>query len=141
MAKYRHRTFEMFDGFSEAASSLESKSPQNVTGKSHKTGEVGTFECLTASCLASVIQVTFRSSNHTEENVRDLRADFAALADSLVNDSRVVMDFAGLEEFCARSVDDLTLFRRKLQSKGSRIALCNLEPNVKASFFPDRARD
>ena len=139
MAKVRHRTFEMFENYSEAARSLESKSAQRVVEQSHETGEVSTFQCLTASRDASVIQVTFLSSNHSEDNVRDLRADFAKLANSLVNDSRVLMDFEGLENFCARSVNELGLFLRKLQSRGSRMALCNLGPAVKASFFPNRA--
>ena len=140
MAKHRHRTFEMFDTYSEAARSFESKSSRIVVQQSHETGEGWTLQCLTASRDARVIQVIFKSSHRSEQDkARDLRADFATLADSLVNDSRVLMDFEGLEVFCARSVDELALFRRKLQSKGSRIALCNLGPAVRASFFPNRA--
>ncbi len=140
MAKHRHRTFDMFDTYSEAARSLESKSSQGVVPHSHETDEDWTFQCLTVSRVGRVIQVTFKSPHRREQDtVRDLRADFAKLADSLVNDSQVLMDFEGLEEFCARSVDQLALFRRKLQSKGSRIALCNLGSSVRASFFPNRA--
>jgi anti-anti-sigma regulatory factor len=64
--------------------------------------------------------------------------DFAKLAGSLVNDSPVLIDFEGLGEFSARSVDELALFCRKLQTKGSRLALCNLGGAVRASFFPGR---
>ena len=86
-----------------------------------------------------MIQVTFKSSNQSEnDDARQLRTDFVTLADSLVNDSRVLIDFEGVEDFCAKSIEELTLFRRKLQAKGSRIALCNLEPDVKASFSPNR---
>jgi anti-anti-sigma regulatory factor len=86
-----------------------------------------------------VIHVTFQSPYRAEQDdARDLRADFAKLASSLVNDSPVLMDFEGLEEFSPKCVDDLALFLRRLQSKGSRIALCNLGPAVKASFFPSR---
>ena len=139
MAKHRHRTFEMFDTYAEAARSLESKSLQKAVQQSHETDEVWTFQCLTVSHDARVIQVTFKSPNHPEQDqVRNLRADFAQLADSLVNDSPVLMDFEGLEEFSARSVDELALFLRKLRSKGSRMALCNLGPAVWASFFPNR---
>ena len=139
MAKHRHRTFEMFDTYCEAARALESKSLQRAVRQSHETDEDWTFQCLVVSRDGRLIQVTFKSPNRPEQDqVRDLRADFTRLADSLVNDSPVLMDFEGLEEFSARSVDELALFLRKLRSKGSRIALCNLGPAVRASFFPTR---
>ncbi len=139
MAKHRHRTFEIFDTYNEAARALESKSSQKVLQQSHKTDEVWTFRCLMVSRGERVIHVTIKSSNRPEhDHARDLRADLASLASSLVNDSPVLMDFEVLEEFSARCVEELALFRRKLQSKGSRIALCNLGPAVRASFFPDR---
>lgn len=139
MAKHRHRTFEMFDTYSEAARSLESKSRPSIVQQSQETGEVWTFQCLTVSREGRVIEVTFNSPKLAEQDtVRDLRADFAKLANSLVNDSQVLMNFEGLEDFSARSVDELALFLRKLRSKGSRIALCNLGPSVRASFFPSR---
>lgn len=139
MAKHRHRTFEMFDTYNEAARALESKSSQKVVQQSHETDEVWTFQRLMVSRSGRVIHVTFQSPNRLEQDhARELRADFAKLADSLVNDSPVLMDFEGLEEFSARCVDELALFLRKLQSKGSRIALCNLGPAVRASFFPSR---
>ncbi len=139
MAKHRHRTFEMFDTYSEAARALESKSSQKVVQQSNETDEILAFGCLMVSRREHVIHVTFKSSKYSEQDhATDLRADLARLAGSLVNDSPVLMDFAGLEEFSARCVEELALFLRKLQSKGSRIALCNLGPAVRASFFPDR---
>ena len=137
MAKHRHRTFEMFDTYDEAARSLESRSLQKVDQQSHEPDEVWTFQCLTVSRDGRVIQVNFNSPNRPEHNqVHNLRADFTQLADSLVNDSPVLMDFEGLEEFSASSVDELALFLRKLRSKGGRMAPCNLGPAVRASFFP-----
>lgn len=140
MAKHRHRTFELFDTYNEAARSLESRSLQKVVQPSHEPGEVWAFKCLTVSRDGGVIQVAFKSPNHPEQDsVRDLRSDFAQLAESLVNNSRVLVDVARLEEFSARSVDELALFLRKLRFKGSRMALWNLGPAVRASFFPSRA--
>jgi hypothetical protein len=139
MAKLRHRTFEMFDTYDEAARALESKSSRRVVQQSQGMDEVWAFRHLILSYRGPVIHVTFKSPNHPEQDdARDLRADFAKLASSLVNDSPVLMDFEGLEEFSSRFIDELTLLLRKLQSKGSRIALCNLGPAVKASFFPNR---
>ncbi len=139
MAKHRHRTFELFDTYNEAARSLESRSLQKVVQPSHEPDEVWTFKCLTVSRDGGVIQVAFKSPNHPEQDpVRDLRADFAQLAESLVNNSRVLVDVAGMEEFSARSVDELALLLRKLRFKGSRMALWNLGPAVRASFFPSR---
>ena len=140
MAKHRHRTFEMFDTYNEAASALESKSSQKIVEQNYKTDEVRTFRCLMVSRGGCVIHVTFKSQSLPEQDdASNLRVDFAKLAGSLVNDSPVLMDFGGLEQFSARSVDELALFYRKLQSKGSRLALCNLGVAVKASFFPRRA--
>lgn len=140
MAKHRHRMFEMFDTYDEAECALESKSSQKVVQQNHETDELWAFRCLMASRSERVIHVTFGSPKRPKgEHARDLRADLWKLADSLVNDSSVLMDFEGLEEFSARSVDDLALFLRKLQSRGSRVAICNLGPAVMASFFPNRA--
>jgi hypothetical protein len=140
MAKLRHRTFEIFDTYDEAASALESKSSRKIVQQSQGTDEVLTFRHLMVSLRGCVIHVTFKSPNCPEhDGARDLRADLAKLASSLINDSPVLVDFEGLEEFSPKCVDDLALFLRRLQSKGSRIALCNLGPAVKASFFPNRA--
>ena len=142
MAKHPHRTFEIFDTYSEAAAALESKSSQKDVQQSHETDEDWTLRSLVVSGSGPVVHVTFQSPTPPEQDhPRELRADLAKLAGSLVNDSSVVMDFEGLEEFCARCIDEMALFLRKLQSKGSRIALCNLGPAVRDSFFPNRVYD
>jgi hypothetical protein len=137
--KHRHRTFEMFDTYDEAATALESKTSQKIVQQNYETDEVRTFRCLAVSRGACVIHVTFKSQSRPEQDdASNLRVDFAKLAGSLVNDSPVLIDFEGLGEFSARSVDELALFCRKLQTKGSRLALCNLGGAVRASFFPGR---
>jgi hypothetical protein len=137
MAKYRHRTFEMFDFADEATAALASKvSPQLAESDDPSAW---TFAHLFAVRSGAVVHVRFKEANaFGADTLGELQNDFTQLARRLVNDSRVLLDFTGLSEFCAASIDALALFNRKLQSKGSRIALCNLPPDVKASFFPHR---
>ena len=140
MAKYRHRTFEMFDFPDEATLALASKSTRTTTESDDPAS--WTFQQLTASRAASVTLVKFKKPKCSDaESEGELREDLSQLADLLVNDSRVLLDFEGLHEFSSSSIDALALFNRKLQSKGSRIALCNLEPAVQASFYPNRKED
>jgi anti-anti-sigma regulatory factor len=87
-----------------------------------------------------VVHVKFKTRERLgAEFSIELRKDFSQLAASLVNDSRVLLDFECLSEFGCRCIDELKLFNGKLQSKGSRMVLCNLEPAVRASFFPNRS--
>ena len=137
MVKYRHRTFEMFDFFEEAACALSSKSTRHETESDDPTS--WTFQHLVASRSAKMIHVKFKQKDCLDSQLSiELRSDFSHLADSLVNDSRVLLDFAGLRGFSTECIDELKRFNAKLQSKGSRIVLCNLEPAVRASFFPHR---
>ena len=129
----------MFDNYDEASRALESKSSRKIVQQSQETAQAWTFRHLMVCLQGRVIHVTFKSPHHPEhDGVCDLRADLAKLASSLVNDSPVLVDFEGLEEFSPKCVDDLALFLRRLQSKGSRIAVCNLGSTVKGSFFPNR---
>jgi len=135
MAKYRHRIFEMYDFRDEAIDALTPKIARPVTKASEP--ESWSFKHLTVSLSACVTHVEFkRSQTFGEETVGDLREDFVQLADSLVGDSKVLLDFAGVKSFCEASIDTLVLFNQKLRYKGSRIVLCCLEPAVRESFFP-----
>jgi hypothetical protein len=138
MAKYRHRTFEMFEFLDEAVSALTPRS----TGSSVESVDpaLWTFEYFETSRREGVTLITFKelTSGEDEEPSRKLPDELSLIARSLVNNSRVVMDFEGLPEFSAGSIEALTQFNKTLQTKGSRLALCNLEPAVHASFFPNR---
>lgn len=137
MAKYRHRTFEMFDSSDEATSALASKSARPVADSSDPAS--WSFQHLVAARSASVIHVNFKNRERLDAELpNQLRQDFLQLADSLVNNSAVLLDFEGLSEFGSKCIDELKQFNGKLQYKGSRMALCNLEPAVRASFFPDQ---
>ena len=138
MSKYRHRTFEMFDFSDEAAAALASKSTRTVEDSIDP--ESWSLQHLVASRSAGVVHLRFKESEGLgSEFSSGLRKDLSLLADLLVNDSRVLLDFESLHEFCPRCVDELELFNARLRSKGSRMSLCKLEPAVRAAFFPNRS--
>ena len=138
MAKYRHRIFEMYELRDEAIIAL---TPELLRpAKEANTPELWTFKHLIASRSTSVTHVQFKDATaFGDETVNGLRDDFAQLADRLGKDSKVVLDFAGLKSFSPVSIDALLLFKKKLQTKGSRIALCCLAPAARASFFAARS--
>jgi anti-anti-sigma regulatory factor len=95
---------------------------------------------LSVSRSAGVTHVQFKSAQtFEEESASDLRDDFAQLADRLGKDSRVLLDFAGVTSFSASSLNALVLFNQKLQTKGSRMALCCLEPAAREAIFAARS--
>jgi anti-anti-sigma regulatory factor len=59
----------------------------------------------------------------------------------LGNDSKVLVDFTGIELFDAAFIDALLLLSKRLRTKGSRIALCCLAPAARAFFFLPDERD
>lgn len=137
MAKYRHRTFEMFDFLQEATQALLSKSRRPSLVKTD--ANLWTFLRLNVSQTDSVIHVTFKKTDQDAESaLEDLGKDLNLMANSLDIDSQVVVDFEGLQEFSPESIALLGVFSRRLQSKGSRITLCNLELSVREAFFPPR---
>ena len=135
MAKYRHRFFEMYEFRDEAIRALTPKTAHLATEGAGS--ESWTFTHLAVSRSASVTHVEFkRVQTFGEEIVSDLRKEFAQLADALVRDSKVLLDFAGVKLFCAACIDEIILLNQNLRTKGSRIVLCCLDPAVRASFFP-----
>ena len=136
MAKIRHRTFEIFDFLQEATDALSSKSPGVTTDTSDPKS--WRFRQLIAERRPSgVIHITFKQCGISGANsANDLYADLMQLTGLLVNDSRVLLDFEFVQEFGTDSIIKLTDFNSRIQYKGSRVVLCNLEPTVRESFFP-----
>ena len=94
---------------------------------------------LAVSNAASVTHVEFKEAqSFGEETLDDLREDFSELASRLGKDSKVLLDFAGVRAFSSDSIDVLALFNRQLRTKGSRIAVCCLDPEARESFFAAR---
>ncbi len=137
MAKYRHPIFEMYEFRDEAILAL---TPQTAPAAKEATApESWTFKNLAVSRTANVTHVEFKSSHvFEEEALADLRADFAQLADRLIRDSKVLLDFTSVEQVCAAAINEIVLFNQKLRTKGSRIALCCLDPVARESFFAVR---
>lgn len=140
MAKIRHRTFEIFEFLQEASQALASKSAREPTYSLDP--DLWRFRQLDTVIRSSgVVHVTFKrnandESKSTIDHVTDLAGDLVDLAEQLPNGSRVLLDFEGVQTFNPDAVAKLTEFKSKLQHKGSRVVLCNLEPTVQASFFP-----
>jgi hypothetical protein len=134
MAKYRHRIFEMYEQRDEAIHALTPRSEKTATEAT--APESWSFAHLTVSRNADLIAVHFQSPPRFEEgDTSDLRDDLTRLADLLGRDSRILVDFTGVESFNAASVAALIQFHRTLQTRGSRMALCCLEPAPRESFF------
>ena len=139
MAKYRHRIFEMYEFRDEATRALTPKSARSVM---EAVAADWTFVHLAVSRSETVTHVHFNGAQaFEEETAQDLRADFSQLANGLVRDSKVLLDFVGVNSFCAAAIDELILFNQKLRTKGSRLALCCLDPTVHQSFFLESATE
>jgi anti-anti-sigma regulatory factor len=128
----------MYEFRDEAIAALTPKSARPVTDTT--APESWTFKYLAVSRSACVTLVEFQpAQNFGEETVSDLRDDFIQLADRLTRDSKVLLDFAGVASFNAASIDTLNQFRLTLQAKGSRMALCCLNPVTRDTFLPPAA--
>ena len=148
MAKYRHRTFEMYEFRDEAVKAL---TPRSMRDKVDPVDPgLWTFCHFATSLSEGVTLITFKEAMKLDADADgELKADskpsatvgyeLALIGRSLSNDSRVVMDFAGVPQFDTESIEALTQFKGSLQSKGSQLALCNLEKDVHAAFFPNRS--
>ena len=127
MVKIPHRIFEIYESREDATRALTPKSERTVTESS--TPDSWDFEHLAVSRSAGVTRVWFTEPNSLSEGTgAELREDFAQLADKLGKDSKVVLDFTGVEQLGASFMDGLLVFSKKLRTKGSRIALCCLAP-------------
>jgi hypothetical protein len=139
MAKVRHRTFEMYDFRAEAVAGLIPKSARLET--TNLDPELWTFRTLDVALCENVISVQFEPAEYDEEaHECDLQADLINLADKLTNNSKVLMDFSGVESIGAKSIAAIEVLEGRLKHKGSRIVLCCLGPVAREAFFPPTAR-
>ena len=137
MAKYRHKIFEMYDFRDEAILALTPKSEKVATELTDP--ESWRFKHLAVSRPAGVTVVEFKGvPKFGEENVKEVGEDFVQLAKLLDQDNKVLVDFTGVVSVNRSFIDALVLFTKLLQTKGSRIALCALEPTTRESFFVPR---
>lgn len=134
MAKYLNRNFEMYEFREEAVHAL---TPKSVPSAANAVAtESGTVKHLAVSHSAGVTCVEFQNAESVSDDiVREIKEDFAQLADTLVQHSKVVVDCAGLVLPSSALVDVLLQFKQKLRNKGSRFALCGLAPEARQFFF------
>lgn len=127
----------MYDFCDEAARALTPKLDR-------PTGDITTplswaVRYLTVCRTAGITHIRFQGTqDFGDETLNDLRQDFARVADVLDRDSKVVLDFSDVVSFGAAAINAVALFHKKLQTKGSRLALCALGPSVRASFFSQK---
>ena len=133
MAKYRHRIFEMYEFRDETILALTPKIAKPAPELT--APESWAFKHLAVSRSASVTHVKFKEAPTLGEETVNFGGDFAQLADRLGRDSKVLLDFTGVTAFSSSSIEVLVQFKQKLQPKGSRLALCCLDPAVRESFF------
>ena len=127
----------MYDFHDEAVRALTPKTASPVTDAIDSNS--WDFKFLAASRAASVTHVGFKKDQALRNGAaNDLREDFAQLTDKLTIDSKVLLDFTGLNSFSAASIDMLVSFSKNLRHKGSRMALCCLNSTVRDSFFAAR---
>lgn len=137
MAKYRHRIFEMYEFRDEASRAMTPKLEKTATEAT--TPESWTFRHLAVSRCAGVTHVQFNEAKtFGDETPSSLGADLGHLADMLGRDSKVLLDFTGVASISSASINAIILLNEKLRTKGSRIALCCLEPTVRELFFAAR---
>lgn len=134
MAKLRNRIFEIYDHRDEAGRSLLSKAaPPEFEGVD--PAELN-YDTLHVSREATVICVGFTvTSLTTTADAASLREDLARLVESLPRGSKVLLDFAHVDELSAAMVGILIDFDKLLRPKGSRMAICELSEDIRAAFF------
>lgn len=133
MAKYRDRIFEMYEFREEAIDALMPKVDRPVTDAN--SPRTWPLTHLAASNALGVTVVKFKQPGSVgEETVDGLRDDFALLPDLLDRDSKVLLDFTGVPLFAESSIDTLILLNKILLNRGSRIALCELNPATREFF-------
>jgi hypothetical protein len=129
----------MYEKRYEAIQALTPKSERPATEAT--APESWNFVHLAVTRTDGVIWVQFKGPQIFQDAVdSDLREDLARLADLLGRDSKILLDFSGISSINAASISALAQFNKNLQTKGSRMALCCLEPTTRESFFESRCR-
>ena len=96
MAKDRHRIFEIYEDRDEAAWELMPKTGKVPNGPT--VADDWTFKHLSVTRLAGITQVQFTEAKLSgHEIISQIQDDFAQLADKLNGDSRVLIDFTGVQ--------------------------------------------
>jgi MFS superfamily sulfate permease-like transporter len=137
MAKYRHRFFEMYDRREEAVSDLMPKVLPDAGAQMLPESE--SFQHLVISRAAGVTLVEFKSpATFADVSLKELGDDFALLAETAERHCKIVLDFSGIESVSPGVIEALMQLHGTLKNRGSRLALCALEPAAREAFFTAR---
>jgi hypothetical protein len=136
MAKFRHRIFEMFDYRDEAIHELSPKSVSDSAARDQPLELV--LNHLSVSRSGGVTELGFKGIHPCgTENVALLVADLAQLANQLERGGKVLVNFKNVPLVDVGFIDALAQLKQKLRTRGSRVAICCLEPTARESFFTD----
>jgi anti-anti-sigma factor len=125
----------MYELRDEAVAALTPSNP-TVQDEEPEVPASRSFTHLKVSLKNHVTLVQFKGAEAFDQKTSlKLQADFKLLADKLSRDSKVLLDFSGVAAFSPASIGILAAFNQTLRNKGSRIALCCLEPDVHRTFF------
>ena len=128
----------MYDDREEAIAALIPKSV-GVDEAALRPPLPSDFTHLTVSRFGVVTHVQFTGRvAFADEAESHLQGDFCRLVDVLDINSKVLLDFEGVESFSRACINVLATLERKLRNRGSRIVLCSLAPDTRAGFFEAR---
>jgi len=126
----------MYEFCDEAAIALTPKSANRSDAQTKMLATSCECKHLSLSPFGNIERVQFKTAHLIDQDtVDDLRTDFSRISDKLSQGSQVIVDFEGVESISNQFIEELLLFNRKLRNKGSRIALCELDPTVRQLFF------
>jgi anti-anti-sigma regulatory factor len=129
----------MYDFRDEAVDAIRPNSAKAVADST--VPESWTFRHLVVSRSDNVTIVQFNClTAANNEVVALLRDDLQQLAEKLERDTKMVLDFSGVDTFQPACCLELYRLSKKLQMKGSRMVLCSLSPSVRESFFTEDGR-
>lgn len=124
----------MYESREEAIDELAPKSEHAVSRGSPL--ESWSLRRLSVMRLDGSMVVQFPQGESLDgDAAKDLREDFAELADTLDRDSKVLLDFTGVTECPPLLVDTLVSFCKRLRTRGSRLVLCCLGTSAQKVFF------
>jgi len=124
----------MYEGRDEAIDSLTPKSARVETKVNDSAS--WSFARLAVSSAGHVTHVQLTETEYLDDETEsDFRQDLAELGKRLGGNSKVLLNFTGVEEFSPNFIEPIILLNQRLRTKGSFIALCCLSPAVRESFF------
>jgi hypothetical protein len=134
VAKVRHRVFEIYETVDEGIQELVARGEK--AAPSFPDSESWRFTLLDVKCEAGLTLVRFKQPRlDTPQIAAEVSDDFSKLEGFLTRDSRVLLDFTGVESVNPNLLTALALFDKRLRIKGSRIVLCSIGQNVRESFW------